>query len=322
MNLAIIGCGNIGFRHFQSLISHNSSNHNIYLVDISNHALNACEEHFKNNPNLSKLKCSNSISDIKANIDIAIISTNSFVRRQVIESLYVHSNPKHLILEKFLFPKEIDYSFFLEFFKTKSTNVWVNQWVSGEFQELNNLLKINKKINLRVYGYNWGLCTNSVHFIDWFHLLTNRESLVVSSTKFDNNVLKGKREGCYELFGDIHINSHSGHELKISCEHDAKKQDRKIYLDIESEDNKISGELTERTLNCQFIKPKNKITKDYLVRYQSERTADIVSELIKNESCDLTEFKFSCYHHLLIYNEFKKIFLLNDINILEGIPVT
>ena len=61
MNLAIIGCGNIGFRHFQSILNL-ESDCQIFLIDNSVTALNNCKKYLDANPN-SNLKV-NFLDDI------------------------------------------------------------------------------------------------------------------------------------------------------------------------------------------------------------------------------------------------------------------
>ena len=50
MNIAIIGVGNIGFRHFQSILKL-SKDHKLFLVDNSFAALNKCKKHCSDDHN-------------------------------------------------------------------------------------------------------------------------------------------------------------------------------------------------------------------------------------------------------------------------------
>ncbi len=53
MNIIIIGCGNIGFRHLESILNLNAKK-NIYIVDQSDVSIDRCKNLlYKNDHNLS-----------------------------------------------------------------------------------------------------------------------------------------------------------------------------------------------------------------------------------------------------------------------------
>ena len=50
-----------------------------------------------------------------------------------------------------------------------------------EFSFLSEFVNVNDKLKMKVYG-NWGLCCNSVHFIEIFHYLCGRIHLKLKNT--------------------------------------------------------------------------------------------------------------------------------------------
>ena len=111
MNISIIGCGQIGFRHFQSILEL-KNNHHIFLIDKSLSSINKCKEYFESNKKRKKIVSFHTdIESITEKLEIVIIATNSFQRREEIEKVLKLHNPKHIILEKFLFPKLSDYKY-------------------------------------------------------------------------------------------------------------------------------------------------------------------------------------------------------------------
>ena len=104
MNIAIIGLGNIGFRHFQSTLKLRKD-HQLFLVDNSSDALEKCKKYY--HKTFNEKQCiffHDNIQNIIPKIDIIIVATSSYPRRSIIEEIFQYQKPKYIILEKFLFP--------------------------------------------------------------------------------------------------------------------------------------------------------------------------------------------------------------------------
>ena len=326
MNLAIIGCGNIGFRHFQSILNL-KCNCQIFLIDNSVTALSNCKKYLDANPNLNlKISFFDNIDKISSKLDMVIVATNAFSRRNIVEKIYEKNNPKHIILEKFLFPKIEDYKFCKDLFEANNTTAWVNQWMGNEFKKLKEYFSSNKKINFLVSGNNWGLCCNSVHYIDWFHSLINREKIKIDAVNLENEIFDSKRSGYRELFGSYKIISESGHSLILNCRNDKDRTDKEfeINISISNSENCVEAKLLPRQLDYvinDYIKNTNSNEKIH-VTFQSERTANIIETLMSLDTCNLVCYQTSIEHHLLIYKMFEKVFISNGDDIKNGLPIT
>ena len=327
MNIAIIGVGNIGFRHFQSILKL-SKDHKLFLVDNSSVALNKCKKDCSEDHNKKQsIFFLDNIRKVSSNLDIIIIATSSFPRRKIIEEVFKDQKPKYIILEKFLFPKIEDYQFCNDLFKLNKSKVWVNQWMSDEFSEINQYFPNNKNLSFSVNGTNWGLCSNSVHFIDWFHSMTGREKLEIYYKKLSNRISESRRRDYHELIGSFKIRSLSGHTLKLKCERklDLEEIDkRSIFIDISNIDYDLNAEFDGSSLNYEVINKKTNISikKEVAVKPQSKKTSGIVKDLIDYETCNLVDYRISMEQHLLIFNIFKETFAANGYNTNNGIPVT
>tara|TARA_A100001234_G_C12621756_1_gene384133 strand:- start:808 stop:1773 length:966 start_codon:yes stop_codon:yes gene_type:complete len=321
MNILVLGCGKIGSRHVQSLAE---SKHGLqlYAVDNSNASLEKVQKIFNNVPSKNmetNLIATKDISKIKDKIDIVIIASNSKERSKLIKSVINNFNPMHIILEKVLFNKISDYKKFEELFNQINTKVWVNQYMGYEFSFLSKYFGSNEKFKMKVSG-NWGLCCNSVHFIEIFHHLCNRAPLNLKEYSFSDDYIKSKREGYYELFGTIKIASSLNSELILECE--PSVPENVINIDATSDSHELKDVWVDEHHNC-VIKNGNKSSSDrYYVRRQSERTLEIIESLIRNDYCKLPSYNYSSYHHLLILNLFKKKFNELGVDIKEGIPIT
>ena len=101
--ILIIGLGKLGQRHFEGSLEI-SIPLDIHLIDTNPLALGKALDIFDQhqNKNIHNLQTSELIPKGK-NFDIALISTNSDVRKEVVVSLLGGSNCKYLILEKVAF---------------------------------------------------------------------------------------------------------------------------------------------------------------------------------------------------------------------------
>ena len=323
MNIIIIGCGNIGFRHLESIMNIESRK-SIYLIDNSENALIKCRDYINKNANLNAeafyLKTIRDL-DSSIEIDIAIISTSSNSRADLIKSLFLVTIPTHLILEKLLFSKISDFDKFTRFFETFNTKVWVNQWLSSEFECISNLIDKTKDFELSITGSNWGLCCNSVHFIEWFHSLVLREQIEPDKYKF-RKILESKRRGYFEIIGKIELQSERGSRLILECnETDSSNGDININisngsLDLSSvwNQDKLVGSYRLNNL------PPKEFTQ--IIKYQSQRTEHVIADLISTGVCCLPSYKNSAIHHLLVYPLFQDFFLHNGFDLNNGIPIS
>ena len=319
INILILGCGQIGFRHFQSVLEFNQINE-IVIVDLLKKRKEKFFDYYDKHKRKKKIKIHfhQKLKDCLSHIDLAIISTSSMQRGEMIDELYEYQRPKYLILEKFLFTKFSDYSKFEKFFKKTNTLVWVNQWMSGEFFFLKNFINKKKRVTLSVYGDNWGLCCNSVHFIDLFLSIINNDKISRLKNNLNKNIYKSKRDGYYEIFGSLKFQSQKGHELNILC-NKKKKKEIKIYFQIKNDQNILNCEIRNNELIILNDKNQRKIHK---IKYQSERTHLIIKEIVKHKKCSLPTFKESILHHKLVFRPFFQIFSKKNIDFKKGIPIT
>ena len=105
-NILIVGVGNIGSRHFQSILKSKYS-FRLHIVDKNSaHLKNACiyyDNLFKKKKLKIKLDYYNYIPKMNSVLDIAIIATNADIRKIIIEEIIRKNKVKNLILEKIVF---------------------------------------------------------------------------------------------------------------------------------------------------------------------------------------------------------------------------
>jgi len=169
----IIGLGNIGMRHFQSL-SNLDGLANFYLVDPkfrkkNNTSADALKNRYitKGRKNIFFYKDVEDINLKEIFFDLTIIASNSDMRFFLFEKVVLFTNTKYIILEKFLFNKLIHYKKAILYCKQKKQVCFVNQWLcqSTKIRKILNKFK-NHELDVTVEGTEWGMACNIVHFID------------------------------------------------------------------------------------------------------------------------------------------------------------
>tara|TARA_B100000767_G_C19776707_1_gene542999 strand:+ start:5050 stop:6021 length:972 start_codon:yes stop_codon:yes gene_type:complete len=323
MNIVIAGCGNIGFRHLESILGM-KQNKTIYIVDQSKESLARCQNLTSKITTLNnKVNYFNSFDEIKTkmNIDVAIIASGASSRADIIKRLFLKTEPCHLILEKLLFTKISDFAFFSAFFKNYKTKVWVNQWLDDEVRFLSDLLPENENFNLNISGSQWGLCCNSVHFIEWFHAISSRKNIKLEKHNFIN-LVESKRPGFFEIIGNIQLSSDKKNKLVLNSD-GGNNPEESINIDITSLSLEISCVWVDDNLKGYYkINNGTKFFFKEKIKYQSQRTSKVINDLMYDNKCKLPSYEISCEHHMLFYPIFYDYFESKGFNTLDGIPIT
>ena len=170
MNVLIVGIGNIGIRHLESFKSTRTKT-KIFVFD-KKYSLQT-EKLIRNikiqNKNLSILK----LSKLKLNekIDLCIISTSSKGRENLTRRILNEISLDYLILEKVVFQSLKSFDNIIKISIKKNVKIFVN----CPRRTITIFKHIKKKLNnfsepliLRYTGSNWGMCSNSIHFVDLF----------------------------------------------------------------------------------------------------------------------------------------------------------
>ena len=101
------------------------------------------------------------------------------------------------------------------------------------------------------------------------------------------------------------------------------KRLKKTIVNLNDENkNTVKIQHENNDIFCEFNLNGNLFSKKSQISMQSELTSVIALCLMKNQDCLLPTFSTSMRHHLLVIDEFKNFFDLNDIDTKEGVPIT
>lgn len=324
IHIAIIGCGQIGSRHLQAL-SKIENGAVIFLVDPLAKNIQRSQKRFievlpqdqrhKFQINLRE------IDNIGSDIDIAIISSTASSRSMLTKKLLSHTKVKYIIFEKFLFQNRADYKEIQDLLKFKKIKAWVNQWMSSSFafNEMNNWFG-NDLQEIKIDGRNWGMCCNSVHYLEYFDYISSRQGLIISNSNIDSKVLKSKRNDYFELTGIVTVKSKSGMKMTLTSQN--LKTDGIINIRMLGKNKTLDASFSGNTIICKYYDElAGENCKQYEIPMQSQLTGNIVEKIFYNESCSLPTFDQSVRQHLLIFDCFKIAFK-QQLQLINKCPIT
>ena len=276
--ICLIGFGKIGFRYFEAIFKLKNK-FNLYIVDI-NCPFKKGYEYLKKNKikkTVFFLKNLNEI-DVKK-FDLVIISTTCDGRLRLIEKVKKSFTFKNIIIEKPITQNET------ELIKLKRI-LPKNSWIHSNKKNFKIYKDIKKKINLKnrvkmtIEGNNWGICCNSLHFIELFNFFCQKKITKIQETK-KLKWIKSKRKNFFDLDdGEIKI-SYGNDLLFLSS---SKNKDLKNWnVKIEIINGKNKWEILEKdsliTQNYNKKKTSHKIL--YLSKYMTEIISNILNKNYK-----------------------------------------
>ena len=302
----IIGGGKIGSRHLQSLAK-SKLRLSITVVDPDAQALEVSKKRFDEGLTRKRMETPRyyrNLNNVDAEFDVAIVATNSDVRRSVIEELVSKSRVKYLIIEKVAFQNSDDFESVIKLLKLKKVKAWVNlpRRVIPFYQNLKATLKPHDQVYCTVQGGEWGLACNAIHFVDCLCYLIEETDYEVTCHHLDKQLKESKRIGFVELTGSLHFHFKNGSGLNLISQNGTDAPpltliQTKSAQYIVQEENGVGWTLKKET-GWKWEKIKFKWP------YQSELTHKIVEEIVSTGKCGLPSLEESYLIHRPLLNSF------------------
>ena len=282
--ICIVGTGNIGSRHFEGIIKENLP-YDIFAVELNVKSQALLKNKWievggkKNGHKFFQL---DKFTDLPENLDLVIISTSSKNRAELIKNLSSKIKPCYWIIEKILAQssEELDV---INHATEKAKGVYVNHaFRSNKFyQFFKSKLDGQRLLYVTVEGGKWGLCCNSIHYIDLISWWTNEILLSVHTTELNKSWIKSKRKGYFECAGKILLKFSGGTELLLQSDLHSKEKELKLRVELPNKNfwniNETKG--TSRSSNGDVFNQR--------LEFQSELTGKIVTKILTEGICDL-----------------------------------
>lgn len=300
MNIAVIGAGQLGSRHLQALaLLENPAE--FFIVDPSEANRKVARERWQQIEGWEKHNLSdyNSLAEIPVSkIDVAIVATNSGVRKKVVQELLTSFQLQYLILEKFLFQHPDHYGEVAELLRQKRVKAYVNcpRRMFPAYIKLKGLLVKNTPLRMEVIGNQWGLGCNGIHFIDLFSWLCGEPELRWQD-ELDEGHIPSKRAGYAEFSGTLVGKTLNGSHLSLTCYQGGPPN---ISVRISSAQSRfiIAESLGQAWMEVVGKEQVSLSQFDYKVLFQSQLTHRCVQDLMDKGDCELTPYSESVELHL------------------------
>ncbi len=322
-NIAIIGAGQLGSRHLQAL-KNVKKKLNVYVLDLSTVSLQIAQERygsFQGLENSHKIHYLKNIFDLPAQIELGIIATNSDSRFEAVSKLLQNSEVQYLILEKLLFNKKEHYFLAEKIFSEKNVKVWVNCSMRAMKFYAEIYEKLHGEIfNYRVTGSNYGLITNSIHYIDHIAYLSGSDNFSVDTRLLLKEAIDSKRKGFLELNGKLIVEFENGCVGEFIS---YKGGNAPLVVEIFSENFRcISRESEGKSFISLSSTNWNWLENDSRIPYQSEKTTELVNGILDSGSCPLVDYRASKTHHISLLEALNKFLKQNKISKDDNYPFT
>lgn len=292
ITVAILGVGNIGCRHLQSLIKTNFSI-NIYLYDIDLKKVENVAREIELNDNNKKAKVFviNSLLDLPSKIFLCIVATTAISRLSTL--IKVQSNIRFLVLEKVL-TSSLDELKIYKNLACKYEKVYVNMpyYFQDIFAQMFDLIKNPKKIIFQ--GNDYGIACNFVHLLDIAEKLLSKKILI--SNKSESEILwkESSRKGFYDLTGKIKLVINTGEIIDIFS---GKENKTDIQIKVLDNSNELIYDWETGDLSKNGFKVLNN-----QIPFQSERSIKILEDLLRNKAPQIASLEKAIRIHEILIN--------------------
>lgn len=302
----IIGAGNIGSRHLQSLAK-SSLPLAITVVDPSSQSLEISKKRFDEasvGRRPKEVDYYRGLDNIEPEYDVGIVATNADVRRIVIERLLAQSKVKYLVIEKIAFQNTVDFESVIKLLKSRKTKAWVNlpRRVVPFYTNLKTTIRSGEPVYFTVQGSDWGLACNAIHFVDCLCYLIEENEYEIDCSGLGKSLKESKRKGFVEFLGALHCNFENGSELNLISSNGTGLP---VLITIQAQSALYM--IQEERGEGRVLKEEN----DWKWRrirfkwpYQSDLTRKIVEAVISTGNCGLPSIEESFLIHTPLLNSF------------------
>ena len=294
--ILIAGAGQLGSRHLQGV---KTSKHqlDIWVYDLSDESLKIAEERYNqveaDNKSAQFVK---SLDVVPSEIDVVIVASSSKPRAAIVSEILASKTVKYMVLEKFLFPRLQEYQDIESLIKQKRVKTWVNcprrMW--DGYAYIQSIIDKSKPVEYTYEDGDWGMCCNTIHFVDIFMYLNGEDSFTFDLDGLEHEVLDSKRQGYVEVYGKEKFTTKNGSTLSLSSIPNQLGESRVI---IKNGNNII-----------EYFEGKGKLVvngkiKQVPVHYQSGLSGLLVDELLETGNCRLSSYEESSSYHIRYLRE-------------------
>ena len=289
--ILVAGAGQLGSRHLQGL-KKSSHELDIWVYDLSKDSLVVAEERYNQIESSIAMKAHfvSDLSLVPQNIDVVIVATGSKPRAQIVKDILSTKSVEYMVLEKFLFPRLFEYEEIGNLVNEKGVKTWVNcpRRMFAGYEYIKSLLDNTKPVEMSFKGGEWGMCCNTIHFVDIFMYLNGQTDFLFDIDGLLPEVIDSKRPGYVEVLGTESFKTATLDKLTLTS---LSEFQGTPLLEINNGDyriiyNESSGEVH---INDKVFK--------FPVCLQSSLTGNLVDSILDKGNCKLAPYVESAAYH-------------------------
>lgn len=318
----IIGAGQLGSRHLQGIVKYRYPLV-LYVLDPSEESLRIAQIREKEISHTHQVFYTQRWEELPNYFELVVIATSANIREHVLHKLLSKYKVDFLILEKVLFQNLESYERVQDLLIYHGVVAHVNhsRRMFELYKNLRKDLKLNTQCVFNVFGGNWGLGCNALHYLDLFVYLTGSKLTNVDVSLVDGNLVESSRAGFVEFTGTVRGRLSDGSYFNITS---LPSDPSPITVSIFNNEQRFiihEGAVFElyqfdqnNFFNCKI--------ETFKVPYQSELSTVILHDVFEKNNCLLPTYEESVSTHVLFVNE-----LLNKYNSITGkqssiLPIT
>lgn len=295
----IIGAGQLGSRHLQGLLKYEKLQL-IYVLDKSKSSLKIAKQRAEEIEFEHTVKYISEWNSLPHKLDLVIVATGASVRSKLVAKLLQNYNVRNLILEKILFQDLESYLHIRKLIKDTGTPTWVNhpRRMFKHYLDIKNKILLNQEVvNFQVFGGNWDLACNALHFIDLFSFLSDSEVKSIDFEGIDEKIIKSKRLNCIEFTGKIKGSLINGNDFNISSL-SGDYEDITIFVITKSNRWIIQEGSAQKIIHLSKENNFNENIISFINEFQSNLTTRIINDILVDKKTTLPTYDEACTSHI------------------------
>lgn len=310
LNIAVVGAGQLGSRHLQSLASLGRPA-TVTVLDPSAASLETAHQRFELARTQARVgeeirvRYEQDIQKMSGDYDIAIVATTADRRRQAIEDMLSVSSVRALLLEKVLFQRRADYAAIHELLMKTGTVAWVNcaQRLWPFFRDLKPRLMDQRNVQILVQGSQWGLGCNAIHNLDLLAFFKREEvDEIRLDANFDPGVVPSKRPGFIEFTGTLYAHGKDGFSVGQTSHRDGHAPF--VFQIISNELHHIWHVAQNKALIAEAADGWVWREVEVKAPFQSSLTSDVTRRIVDDGDCELPTYTAAAALHLPMLDVF------------------
>ncbi|MEI6638246.1 MAG: hypothetical protein WCL46_00880 [Chlorobium sp.] len=249
------------------------------------------------------------------NIDIAIIATLADVREKIVMQLSNQVKVRYWILEKLL-AQNVDDLLSIKDVISQNGMAWVNtpMHIWSLYRNIRSHYDDKPGSVDATFDKVNRLACNAIHYIDYISRWNKALPVSVDTSNLFHQWEPTKREGFYDVYGELIIDFSDGSKLKIIGNNDDPNKRVNII--------KVNKEELHVSESQGIATALDGITITGRCEFQSELTAPLVESILQIQSCDLPTFTESVIQHRMLLESLLKHWNTYMPNKLERLPIT